>query len=197
MAVTPNYSWPVPVATDFVKDGWEAISDLGNAIDTTVAGLGSGLTLVKSQTIGSAVSSVVVTDAFSASYDNYKILISGGVASTGVELFLKLGASATNYNYVQYGVNSLGSSLAIRLTSQTSFFASIGSVNEVSLNIDLMNPYLEKYTLMASQTWVTGNSTGYTTVGHQSLATSYTDFTLTPSSGTITGGEIRVYGYQK
>jgi hypothetical protein len=55
MAVTPNYSWPVPVATDFVKDGWEAISDLGNAIDTTVAGIGGVLQIV----------SVTKTDTFS------------------------------------------------------------------------------------------------------------------------------------
>jgi len=36
MAVTPNYSWPVPVDTDYVKDGAEAIKDLGDAIDATV-----------------------------------------------------------------------------------------------------------------------------------------------------------------
>jgi hypothetical protein len=61
MAVTPNYSWPVPVATDFVKDGWEAISDLGNAIDTTVGGLGSpGLVLITTQ-LPSTSSGVVFT----------------------------------------------------------------------------------------------------------------------------------------
>ena len=42
MAVTPNYSWPVPVNTDYVKDGAEAIKDLGDAIDATVFGLPSG-----------------------------------------------------------------------------------------------------------------------------------------------------------
>jgi hypothetical protein len=39
MAVTPNYGWPVPVATDYVKDGYAAIADLGDAIDATVFGL--------------------------------------------------------------------------------------------------------------------------------------------------------------
>ena len=42
MAITPTYSWPLPDDTDLVKDGAEAIRDLGNAIDTTVDGLGIG-----------------------------------------------------------------------------------------------------------------------------------------------------------
>jgi len=37
MAVTPNYSWPVPVDTDYVKDGAEAIKDLGDAVDGSLA----------------------------------------------------------------------------------------------------------------------------------------------------------------
>ena len=37
MGTTTNYGWPTPVATDYVTDGWDAIKDLGDAIDTTVA----------------------------------------------------------------------------------------------------------------------------------------------------------------
>jgi hypothetical protein len=33
---TVNNNWPTPVQTDLVKDGWEAIKDLGDAIDTTL-----------------------------------------------------------------------------------------------------------------------------------------------------------------
>jgi hypothetical protein len=36
MGTTTNNGWPTPVATDLVKDGWEAIKDLGDAIDTTL-----------------------------------------------------------------------------------------------------------------------------------------------------------------
>jgi hypothetical protein len=38
---TPNYGWPVPTSTDYVKDGATAIEALGDAIDTTVFGLPS------------------------------------------------------------------------------------------------------------------------------------------------------------
>lgn len=41
MATTPNYSWPTPDNTDLVRDGAEAIRDLGNAIDATLNGLPS------------------------------------------------------------------------------------------------------------------------------------------------------------
>ena len=36
MGTTANNNWPTPVASDLVKDGWEAIKDLGDAIDTTL-----------------------------------------------------------------------------------------------------------------------------------------------------------------
>ena len=80
--VTPNYSWPVPTSTDLVKDGATAIEALGDAIDATVFGLPAGaLVLVKTQVIGTTVSSVNVTSAFSTTYDNYKITITGGTSS--------------------------------------------------------------------------------------------------------------------
>lgn len=37
MGTTTNYGWPTPVSTDYVTDGWDAIKDLGDAIDTSLA----------------------------------------------------------------------------------------------------------------------------------------------------------------
>ena len=50
MAVTPNYSWPIPVATDLVKDGYQAIADLGDAIDATVFALAAPKSTNKTDT---------------------------------------------------------------------------------------------------------------------------------------------------
>jgi hypothetical protein len=59
-------------------------------------GVAPGLVLIKTETIGTTVGSVNVTDAFSSTYENYKIIISGGASSaTGAYLTLKLGASVT------------------------------------------------------------------------------------------------------
>ena len=45
-----------------------------------------GMWLVKTQTVGTAVSSVTVTGAFSADYDNYLILMSGGTGSDSASI---------------------------------------------------------------------------------------------------------------
>ena len=55
----------------------------------------NGLQLIKIQTIGSAVSSVTVSDVFNSIYDNYLVQLSGGVGSTAQNLNLTLGATAT------------------------------------------------------------------------------------------------------
>jgi hypothetical protein len=36
MATTPEYGWPTPNDSDYVKNGAEAMRNLGDAIDSTV-----------------------------------------------------------------------------------------------------------------------------------------------------------------
>jgi hypothetical protein len=199
--VTPNYSWPVPTSTDLVKDGASAIEALGDAIDATVFGLpASSLVLIKSQVIGTAVASVNVTSAFSTTYNNYKILVSdGGVGSSTQELNLKLGATATGYYYGRVGVTfaTVGSSGG---GANVSSFANIATSSTVAItcDIDIQNPFLAKETIVRFGN-VNATATGFVGYGGGYLAntTSYTDFTLTPASGTLTGGTIYVYGYKK
>jgi hypothetical protein len=52
--------------------------------------ISSGLNLITAQTIGSAVGSVAVSNVFSATYDAYKIVVSGGVGSVDDKLGLQL-----------------------------------------------------------------------------------------------------------
>lgn len=168
----------------------------GAAWQTLVVG---GLTLVKTQTIGSAVSSVTVTDAFSATYDNYKIMISGGVGSTDEKLALQLGASATGY-YAGVGtINYSGATAANASDNNATSWTRAGRTGPLALtlNIDLINPFLAARTLIFGQylTPDTGAGSGFIS-GFHNVATSYSAFTLTPAAGTLTGGTIRVYGYQ-
>lgn len=122
MAVTPNYGWPVPVATDYVKDGWEAISDLGNAIDTTVAGLGSGLTFISTTTVSNQ-STAVFDNVFSTSYKSYLVVLenfySHNNALEDMLLQFRFGATTqstktTNY----YSVDTYTGSAASTVVSQ-------------------------------------------------------------------------------
>ena len=105
---TTNYLFDYPTSTDYVKDGATAIQTLATDVDTTLftalGGAYPGLRLVKKQTIGSGVSSVNVTSAFSATYENYKIIVNGGVGSATTAVAFKLGASTTTYNeFLIYG----------------------------------------------------------------------------------------------
>ena len=63
-------------------------------VQAVPTGNNSALVLISTTTITNGVTSVTVTSQFSSTYDNYKILISGGGGGTaGVDL--KLGATTT------------------------------------------------------------------------------------------------------
>jgi len=203
MATTTNYGWETPDDTDLVKDGALAMRDLGQDVDTQLfTALGGdypGLRLIKKQTIGTGVSSVQVTGAFSATYDAYKIIVTGGVSSaSSTQLKLTLGATATGYYsktifgaYTDNTVNGFG------VANGTSWQnAGQGTSNALSLNAELTNPFLTKNTYIdAPNSGAATTENVYNFGGYLNDTTSYTSFTITPGSGTITGGTIYVYGY--
>jgi hypothetical protein len=197
---TPNYGWPVPTSTDLVKDGATAIEALGDAIDATVFGLPeSGFALIKTQTIGTAVASVTVTAAFSATYDNYRIILAGGSHSTGgVIIGLQMGATATGYYWgTSAGLYSSASGSFSNGSNASSWGrAGIGQTTGMAVDVNIYNPFNTAVTTM-SQAYISAEAAGSSGAGGGYLTgtTSYTAFTLTPSSGTMTGGIIRVYGY--
>jgi len=158
---------------------------------------GSGLSLITSQVIGSAVSSVTVSSAFSTTYDTYKIVIAGGAASSAnVGIRMTLGATATGYYYgIPLTIYSGGTAASLAGTNTTSW--EVGSTNTASLNLnlELIDPFATKTTKMFAQ--VVKDTSGGSGGGFLDNTTSYTAFTLTPASGTFTGGTIYVYGYAK
>ena len=159
--------------------------------------IGFALNLIKAQTIGSAVASVTVTDVFSATYDNYMITINGGVASAGCFLYLQLGATTTGYYEGRPGVTIPGGTFVGNVTSNGSqFIIGSGTTGNLKAMTQLHSPYLSKNT--SHFTGLYGSSTGQADVsmGFLNDTTSYTAFTITASTGTLTGGTIRVYGYQ-
>jgi len=153
------------------------------------------LTLISATTIGSAVSSVTVSGAFSSTYDNYKITVSGGVCSTSTNMNLQLGSTTTGYYAAQQYVSySSGATAADGRNNQASFIAAgTARSNFLSMNVDLFSPNLAKNTTYYG--WFVHESQGGYSVGVLQDTTSYTAFTIAPASGTITGGTIRVYGY--
>jgi hypothetical protein len=156
-----------------------------------------GLWLVKSQTVGSAVSSVTVSSAFSADYDSYRIIFSGGSGSSGSDLRMNLVGSTAGYyssiNWVSYAGaagTTAGNGIAY-------WWAGSTRAEGNSICMDVHRPFA------GDETWFNGNYVGVTAGsvqgvigGYHNLGLSYTAFTITPTAGTLTGGTITVYGYR-
>ena len=198
---TPNYGWDVPTSTDYVKDGATAIETLGDDIDATLwtalGGAYPGLRLIKKQTIGTGVSSVSVTNAFSATYDNYRILVSGGTGSSATAdiRFQLTGITSGYYGnlmYSPYASNANPSSVG---TNNAASLPYCGVANIYSLNaqIEINNPFLTEQKMISATFFDTINAGR--SQGLCDALTSVTGFTLITGSGAFTGGTIYVYGY--
>ena len=166
------------------------------AADTNTYLANSGLVYVKSQTIGSGVTSVTVSNAFSTTYDSYKIFINGGTASAGTSLDMTLGSTATGYyssmiygNYATNAVAALGSNNGVAW-----IYAGAAITSGIFFDVTLHNPFLAKPTQIIGAYTDSGNAGPIT--GFLNNTTSYTAFTLTGGAA-LTGGTINVYGYRK
>ena len=160
-----------------------------------------GLWLVKTVTIGTGVSSVPVTGVFSSDYENYKILVSGGITNTPQGVQLQFGPSSvsgynTSYNTVIVTAayaSPFGTTITGGASTSTYLFAGEGNTDNISIDLDVLAPNLAKFTTF--QGFYVGGGIGGTSTGVHKQAEQYTDFTLI-TSGTMTGGTIRVYGYR-
>jgi hypothetical protein len=164
---------------------------------TEFANAAGGLVFIKSQTVGSAVSSVTVTNAFNADFEAYKIIATNVQSTVGANCNLGLTGLTSNYygnliysNYASGSVLSLGN-------NNTTSFTHAGGTDGLFLvfNCDIINPFLAHPTSFAAAYQDNSNAGRYTGVQNQS--TSASGFTLTAVAGTLTGGTIRVYGYRK
>jgi hypothetical protein len=152
-----------------------------------------GLWLVKTETIGSGVTSVVVSDAFSADFDNYLIQATGGVTSATVTVTMALGGSTTGYysgaTIVTYATGAVTGVAANNAAAWNVGLATTGLIN---VAVTVMGPNLtDPTTYQSFDSNTTSQARNW--VGYHSPATAYTSFTL--AGGTFTGGTIRVYGY--
>ena len=97
--------------------------ETATAADTNTYLANSGLVYIKEQTIGNGVGSVTVSNAFSATYDNYVININVTTSSASVgALKLSLDGSGDEYYAtLVYGSYTGGSPLLAALNDQISW----------------------------------------------------------------------------
>jgi len=159
-----------------------------------------GMWLVKSQAVGAGASNVVVTNAFSADFDNYKITLTGGTGSSIANYSMVLGSTLTGYysSRIKNQPNSgTPTGNGIDNTGNWGYFGQ-GNTGWINVNCDLLNPFLSKMTVYNGSYIIENGSSSEigTTQGFQTSTTSFTGFTLTFGSTTVTGATLRVYGYR-
>ena len=167
--------------------------------DTNTYLANSGLVYVTSATVGTGVSSVTVSSAFSATYDNYLITMTGGTVSADASMSLLLGASVTGYyGFMLYGVVGANTPLGVGRNNATNaaWVGGGASGQMCHVNVQVFGPFAAAYTKLLNSSYQNGLAYGTMQAEHR-VATSYTAFTLSPDAGTLTGGTVTVYGYRK
>jgi hypothetical protein len=173
-------------------------SDVMN--DVSILGNYQGLFHIKTQTIGNAVSSVTVTGAFSSDFDDYLVAVNTVVSANQPNLGLRLGATATNYAYAGSYQNFTGGAVTVD-SSTTATYWNIGACGNgttgsgrVDFHATVKSPQLAQQSFYVVNNGSLAWTNFYT--GYLNNTTQYTALTILPTSGTITGGTVRVYGYR-
>jgi hypothetical protein len=198
---TPNFGWPVPTSTDYVKDGATAIEALGDAIDATVATISPALTLVASTTF-SAQTAATLDNCFTSTYTNYliKVNLTSISANQYLHYYYRSSAPAditTGYLSVYWAYYTGGSTAGS--ASDNLFIPQLGTAygaTSFTFNCDspkstgVKNMYgsIGLGTTAGSGQFVTGHT--YT---RNSAATEAAGIKFYPSAGNFSG-TIRIYG---
>jgi len=180
------------VGDTYTQSQISSLLDAKSPVSTT------GLVLLASQTIGSAVSSVTVSNVFSSSYDNYRIVVANCTASgagTQVNFSMNNSTGGTyNWagNYITYA--STTNNVIVGANNSVASICLSGVNNTNNFTMDVLSPFLTTRT-----TWTTQYSnSGYrgSFGGFDNNAVSQTGFTIVATGITFTGGTIKVYGYK-
>ena len=154
------------------------------------------------------VSSQSVNDVFSATYENYRIVITAdsSLASTDAQFRLRVsGADNTSANYVYDRGQATQSAAFFGVTSGTGAAATTwnwgahsGLYSSVCV-IDLFRPFATDNTGGFANSYYVDALSNHASVFSgflSTVTTSYTGFTIFPGGGTFSGN-VRVYGYNQ
>ena len=161
----------------------------------------SGLTFITSGTISNTTS---VNSCFTATYQNYKLVLENLVSGINEDVSLRLRASGTDntssvYSYSNLGQNTSSSAVLNNGVGrdQTSFKlgANNAFANGQSISIDIFSPQLAKNTHYGPGIFWEGQevSAGLIAGIHKST-TAFDGFTIFPPTSTL-AGTFKLYGY--
>jgi len=160
----------------------------------------TGLEFVSTTTVGTAVSSVTVSGAFSATYDHYVVnIVNMSMNSGGNYLRMALNnVTGSNwYGNGYYMTAGSGTLYGFHNTGSNTQTIGVGDPNTF-VNSTVYNPFVVAVPAIVSQ-YSAGGISGYNGVvqGNANSTASCTGFTISAGGGTLTGGVITVYGIRK
>lgn len=167
--------------------------------------MAGSLELIKSAS-GTSVSSLSITDCFSADYDVYQITVRQDTAagnSVKTQLIDSGGSPITtsNYSYAQYQMRSNTAFFDLdRSTSTDSMRLFLQGTNDSGTTMYIFNPFSSSsYTFGQAQQSVYYGGAGIPLIGIKSigvlkLTTSCTGIKFTPITPNFTDIEVSVYG---
>lgn len=203
------------MALPFATVGAKITAALYNAIINAINPLGQALMLPTSIAVGSGTSSlsalgkvtftgassVSLNGCFTATFDNYDIIldISASSASSGGGIRLRAGGTDdASANYVFLQAFAAGSTMTVGTGSgQTQWGFAAAAGTEHMSKITICAPFIARATKaqVATDTWTTTTPNAQTrSTLRMTLTNSYDGFSVIPSTGTITG-TLRVYGW--
>jgi hypothetical protein len=200
MGTTPIYGFPYPDPSDLVANYPALGQQLAEDVETEISAIpGGGLVRITTQSF-SAVSTVSVNSCFSATYENYRILVRLTHSASNDTLF-RLRVSGTDNstnNYIHQRLNVSGSSTFPNRATTTSGPVLEGANTNVWASIDMSNPFTSEVTQWYSYGVgaVTATLENKTLAGVHNVSSSFDGITIYPSAGTFSG-TFSIYGYTK
>ena len=174
------------------------IAGLKLIVPTSVAGSGVSVSASGKVTF-TAATSVSVNGCFSATYDNYLIVVRFKIADDNYWLLNRLrasGSDATGSNYVNQRLAATSTTIVGARSTDTSFLSGRGGTANMSgTHIYLYGPNLAQPTAHRC-VMVSGDAGAYIDefAGTHSLSSQYDGFSLAPELSSSLTGALTIYG---
>ena len=171
------------------------------AADTNTYLANSGLVYINQFTLSGGTTNL--TSIFSATYDEYLLVVTGATTSGAIIDFFQMlngttPATGSDYNRGRWSTASPTS--ASRETNQTSGYIVTTGSTVTSFTVNVVNPFLAAKTQVNTFGQYGGSSdetyAELITSTHK-LSTSYDGISFIAPSNTWTAGKVKVYGYRK
>jgi hypothetical protein len=172
---------------------WVNLGTLSGASD-------SGLIHIK-QVSGTDVSAINVDNCFSATYRNYKVVITGlGSTTNNLHFRLRVGGvdNSTANSYQSQNLNSQSTTnVGSRTTTTFGLIGAMGSSQNSLITLELSDPAQATATAFLSHSHftVSGNAALDLGAGFHNQTIVYDGITIFPAAGTFTA-RVQIFGYK-